>query len=203
VTAESGLPRAYFEELYRRKDDPWSFESRWYEARKRAMTLALLPRRNYGRALELGCSTGLVTTELAARAETVVAIDISQTAVDVASTRLAAHQNVRVVRADLRDGLPAGPFDLILISEVAYYLSRDEVIALAHHVRERLAPEGDVVLCHWRWPVTDYPLGGDDVHALLGEQLALTRLGRVEEQDVLLEVFSADPRSVATREGLR
>ncbi|MDP9028496.1 MAG: class I SAM-dependent methyltransferase [Actinomycetota bacterium] len=200
---DAGLPRDYFEMLYRRKDDPWSFATRWYEERKRALTVAALPRKRYLSVLELGCSTGLITEQLAERSDAVVAIDISQGAVDIARERLGDPTNVHLQRADLRDGLPAGSFELILVSEVAYYLSRSEVDALADGIRDRLAPSADVVLCHWRWPVDDYPLSGDQAHAILREGLELERISLLEERDLLLEVLSTDGRSVATREGLR
>jgi SAM-dependent methyltransferase len=203
MSVQPGLPRDYFEELYRRRDDPWRFETRWYEERKRALTVAALPRHRYLNVLELGCATGLLTGQLADRADALLAIDISQGAVDLASARLVDRGHVRIERADLRDGLPAGSFDLVVVSEVAYYLARDEVSALADGIRDRLASSADVVLCHWRWPVEDYPLTGDEVHDILRSRLGLQRIGRLEEQDLLLEVLSTDERSVATREGLR
>ena len=35
--------RAYFDQIYQ-QPDPFQYRSRWYEARKRALTLACLPR---------------------------------------------------------------------------------------------------------------------------------------------------------------
>lgn len=34
---------SYFNELFLNSDDPWAFKQRWYERRKRALTLAALP----------------------------------------------------------------------------------------------------------------------------------------------------------------
>jgi SAM-dependent methyltransferase len=202
VISHEGLPRDYFEKLYQQRDDPWRFETRWYEERKRALTMAALPRRRYRSVLELGCATGLLTGQLADRADAVVALDISQGAVDQARRRLVDRGHVRIERADIREGLPPGPFDLVLISEVAYYLARQEVEELAQSIRGRLAAGAEVVLCHWRWPVDDYPLGGDEVHDILVGRLTLERISRLEEEDLLVEVLSTDRSSVATREGL-
>jgi trans-aconitate methyltransferase len=124
MSSEAGLPREYFEKLYERRDDPWRFATRWYEQRKRTMTLAVLPRGRYLSVLELGCSTGSITEQLASRSDAVLA------------------------RADVRDGFPFGSFDLVLVSEVAYSLAQDEVSRLADGIRERLAPSAEVVLCH-------------------------------------------------------
>ena len=32
----------YFDQLFAGNDDPWAFRQRWYEQRKRALTLAVL-----------------------------------------------------------------------------------------------------------------------------------------------------------------
>ena len=37
----------YFDRLFADNDDPWAFRQRWYERRKRALTLALLTRPRY------------------------------------------------------------------------------------------------------------------------------------------------------------
>ena len=34
----------YFDRVYASSDDPWGFASRWYERRKRQLTMASLPR---------------------------------------------------------------------------------------------------------------------------------------------------------------
>ena len=39
------LPDAYFDRIYAESADPWQLQSRWYERRKYAITLALLPYR--------------------------------------------------------------------------------------------------------------------------------------------------------------
>ncbi|MET0304292.1 MAG: PIG-L family deacetylase [Microbacteriaceae bacterium] len=197
------MERSYFDDLYSRYDDPWGFRTRWYEQRKRAVTLAALPNERYSSVLEIGCSLGLLTVELAGRADAVLATDISQTALDAARTATADLPNVTLERRDASDGLPEGRFDLVVISEVGYYFTAAGLRALAEEVRGVLADGGDVVLCHWRPEVTDYPLGGDEVHAILTRALGLAVVSRAENTDFLLEVLSADTRSVAERTGLR
>ena len=63
-------PREHFDAFYDRHEDPWGFESRWYEQRKRDVLMASLPHRRLGRVLEIGCATGLLTAELTLRADT-------------------------------------------------------------------------------------------------------------------------------------
>lgn len=87
-SAGGSLPGAYFDEFYRGREDPWGFESRWYEERKRALTVASLPRRTFRRALEVGCSTGVLTRQLAPRCELLVGIDIAEAPLRAARRRL-------------------------------------------------------------------------------------------------------------------
>ncbi|MGL6044624.1 MAG: SAM-dependent methyltransferase, partial [Sandaracinobacteroides sp.] len=61
------LPPAYFDALYRDDPDPWRFATSGYEAGKYAATMDALPRGRYGSALEVGCSIGVLTAELARR----------------------------------------------------------------------------------------------------------------------------------------
>lgn len=197
------LSRAYFDARYARTDDPWSLATRAYESRKRAITVSSLPLERYGNALEIGCSIGMLTAEFAPRCDALLAVDISAAAVDSARRRTAdLGSSVRVEQHDVTLGLPQGKFDLIVLSEVGYYLARTELAALARRVRAALSPDGTVVACHWRHPVRDYPLSGDAVHEILRAELGLPATVEHRERDFLLEVFETRPRSLAQREGL-
>ena len=194
-----GLGRDYFDALYARNDDPWRLGTRWYESRKRAITLASLPEERYATGLEIGCSVGMLTEGLADRVDYLLAVDISQSAVDRA--RAQVNGRARVERADVLDAFPEGPFDLIVLSEVGYYFGRDGLERVLDGLEGALAPGGTVVACHWRHPVADYPLTGDEVHEALGRR-GFAVLADHREDDFLLEVLSRDGRSVAQRGGL-
>ncbi len=208
--AAASLPPAYFDATYARREDPWGFTDRWYEARKRALTLAALPDARYRRALEVGCSIGVLTTELAERCDTLVATDVAAAALERARARLADLLHVEVVRGALggtgEDALPEGGFDLVVLSEVGYYLGADDLTAALPGLLARVAAGGSLLACHWRHEVTDYPLPGDAVHAALADAAraaGFVRLVEHREGDVLLDVWSRDARSVAERTGLR
>jgi SAM-dependent methyltransferase len=196
------LDAGFFDATYAHRDDPWGFEDRWYEERKRALTLAALPDARYGRVLEVGCSIGVLTAQLADRCDALLAVDVAEAAVARARERLADATHVRVEVADVAAGVPEGPWDLVVLSEVGYYLSRADLARTASAVRRSLARGGTVLAVHWRHPVDEYPLGGDEVHRVLARETGLHRLVRHEEADLVLEVLSQDARSVARRTGL-
>jgi LmbE family N-acetylglucosaminyl deacetylase/SAM-dependent methyltransferase len=195
-----------FDATHARRDDPWGVTTRWYERRKRALVLASLPDERLGRVLEIGCSIGVVTEQLAARADSVVAVDVSSVAVERARVRLAAQPHVRVEVADVSAGLPEGEADLVVLGEVGYYLSPEVLGRMLADVDRVLAPGGSLVACHWRHGADDFAQGGDEVHEALAawaRRAGLTRVVGHVEEDFLLDVFSRDPRSVAARTGLR
>jgi len=192
------LPGDYFDRMYADAADPWGFGSRWYEQRKYALTLAALPAPSYEDGLEIGCSIGILTSQLALRCRTLMALDPSSTALDAARTRVP--EGVQLVQGGVPGGWPTGSYDLVVLSEVGYYLDAADLERLLDLVERDLRPDGTVVACHWRHPVEDYPLTGDQVHDVLGRW---PRLSRTEEEDFLLEVLApGGGQSVARREGL-
>ncbi|THG29921.1 class I SAM-dependent DNA methyltransferase [Naasia lichenicola] len=193
----------YFRDLYAADADPWGFESRWYEERKRAITLAALPAQRYGSALELGCSIGVLTAQLAPRCDALVATDFDSTALDQARARLEGASNVEFVRSALPDEWPDGRFDLILMSEVGYFLTEEALRRVAARIVGSLAPSGVLLLCHWRPAFDPAPLDGDRVHRIIREATGYPAVVHHEEDDFLLDVLSPDAVSVARRTGLR
>ncbi|MCU1422833.1 MAG: hypothetical protein JWN36_2484 [Microbacteriaceae bacterium] len=202
MDSDGPMPADYFDDLYARHDDPWSFETRWYEKRKRALTLAALPRERYGSVLEVGCSIGLLTTELAARADRMLAIDIADYAVAATAARTADLPGVTVELRDFSEGVPEGPFDLVVLSEVGYYLDAETLAVRLRELAASLAPGGELLLCHWRHEVADYPLTGGQVHRAADALEGVTRFITYVDEDVELGVYSSDPTSVARRTGL-
>lgn len=190
-----------FDAMFDGTADPWGFEGSFYEARKRALTLAALARPRYGTVLEIGCSTGILTRALAERADEVVALDVSERALEVAREDAPAH--VRWVGGGAPDDVPHVPADLVVLSEVGYFLTPTEWLRTLRVVRDRLADGGEVVLVHWRHPTDDIPLDGPAVHEQAAAALAdLGHRVHHEDGDVLLDVWGG-PASVAEAEGRR
>ena len=157
-------PAAAFERAYAHAADPWDYESSPYERAKYAATLAALPRPRYGAALELGCSIGVLTAALAARCDTVLAVDFAENALARARERCAALPGVAFRRMALPHEYPTGHFDLTLLSEVGYYLSRDDLRTAIPRMCAGLVGGGQLLLIHWTPLIDDAPLTGDEVH---------------------------------------
>lgn len=191
----------HFDALFHDSDDPWHFRTRWYEARKRALTLACLPSARYANGFEPGCANGELSAELARRCDRMLVSDISQRAVGLTRARLADLTNTRMVQAQLPRDWPDETFDLIVISELGYFLDAQSLDALAQKARATLRPGGTVLACHWRRPIQGCALDGEAVHSRLSLRMDLTVLTELREADFILHVWSEDGRSVAQREG--
>lgn len=139
--------QGYFEELFQ-KEDPWNYTSP-YEQTKYEQTLSVIPPRRFERALEVGCAEGHFTAQLAPRAQSLLAADISATALSRAAARCKDAPNVSFMQLDLiNDELPGG-FDLIVCSEILYYMGdRDGLKAVTRKLIDALAPGGLLVAAH-------------------------------------------------------
>jgi cyclopropane fatty-acyl-phospholipid synthase-like methyltransferase len=197
---------SHFQQLYEQDDDPWHVRQRWYEQRKRALLLASLPAASFRHALEPACGNGELTAALLQRAARVTASDLSPAAVRHTQRRLAdvagaSRATVQCQRMP-QDWPDDTAFDLIVISEMLYYLDAGELQQLHSRCFETLTMDGALVLCHWRRPFADRQLDTDAIHAGFDADPALHRIARHDEADFLLEVWSRNPRSVAQREGV-
>jgi predicted TPR repeat methyltransferase len=167
-SASGSLAQEYFDRLYSERADPWDFTTSAYEAEKYEATLAALPRSRYLSALELGCSIGVLTRLLASRCDRLLATDICKAALDSARKRCRDLAHVRTEQRDVSWSFPRGPFDLIVVSEVAYYLSLPDLAKLRRRIADELAPQGHLILVHYTGP-TNYPLTALQVHQAFRE----------------------------------
>jgi len=176
VRRDRSIDPAWFEALYREQGDPWDFETSAYERAKYDHTLSSLPAGRFASALEVGCANGVLTQRLAPRCDRLLAIDVSDTALEAARTRCAGQSQVAFERRRVPQEAPEGRFDLILLSEVIYYLDVGDLARLADWLRGSVASGGHLLLVHWTGE-TDYPLGGDEavdrLLALLGGDVAV------------------------------
>jgi SAM-dependent methyltransferase len=195
----------YFDKLYAASADPWGFQTRWYETRKYAVSLAMLPAERYGDAFEPGCSIGVLTQQLAPRCDRVLSCDGAAAAIRQATARTAALPNVRVRHGIIPGDWPPGQFDLIVFSEILYYFAGGDLAQVLDRAVAALRPGGTLLAVHWRHPVAEYPRSGDEVHQALAAQAGLARLVEHREPDFIAGVYihtDGEPLSVAQASGL-
>ena len=177
------------DDLHQHEADPWGVDVRWYEERKRQLTLAALPRPRFRRGLEVGCSRGALAEQLATRCDDLVAVDRSPTAVAQARSRLADVPHVRVEERDVPAEWPSGRFDLVVVSETGYFLSPGSLDRLIARISGSLEPGGTILLCHWRHPVKGWVLDGPDVHERFRESSLPPEMAHYEDRDVEISVL--------------
>jgi SAM-dependent methyltransferase len=200
------LDPGYFSEVYAAAPDPYGLADRWYETRKYAVTVAMLPRQRYGSAFEPGCSVGVLTALLAERCDSLLACDAVPKAVESARARTADLPGVRVERRAIPGQWPSGQaFDLIVFSELLYYFGDADLDQLLTLGVGALLPGGHLLAVHWRHPAPDHPRTGDATHQALAAHPGLTRLAVYSDQDFTAEVFARaddDQQSVAQADGI-
>jgi cyclopropane fatty-acyl-phospholipid synthase-like methyltransferase len=162
----------HFDALYAADPDPWNFAASPYERAKYTLTLDAIPKSRSRSALEVGCSIGVLTRLLASRCDSLLAVDAAQAPLAEARRGCGDLPSLRIEQMFVPKQWPGGVFDLILLSEVVYYLSREDVGRLATSVTRSLVPDGSVILVHWTG-LTDYPLSGDEAVALFIEQMGM------------------------------
>ena len=192
---------AYFDAMFAKSDDPWKFQTRWYERRKRALVMACLPCERFANAFEPGCANGELSAELATRCDRLLASDGVDKAVDLARVRLEDYTNVEVRKAWVPEEWPQDKFDLIVLSEFLFYLKPQTVQNIAIRAQTTLLPGGVILACHWRHPVAQCVLTGEQVHQQLNDCIALTRQCQVMEPDLMIDVWR-EGSSIGAIEGL-
>ncbi len=182
------LPIGRFEADYARDPDPWGLASRWYEARKYALTLAALPEARYRRAFEPGCSIGVLTAGLAERCDYLLAADGVEAALDQARTRVERLGHVDTARLIVPQDWPEGPWGLVVVSELGYYLDRSDLARLLDRAAATMEPGATLVAVHWRGE-TDYPLSGDAVHGIIADHSSFQRFGGYVEDLFRIDIY--------------
>lgn len=156
---------AHFQRMYDADADPWHFRTSDYEQAKYRRSLEALPQRRFRSAFEVGCSIGVLTHLLAPRCDALLGVDIVEQPLGAARATCSDQPWVRFQRMQVPGEWPDGVFDLIVLSEVLYFLSKRDVSAVAERVRSTLDPTGLVLLVNWRGRSGD-PCTGDEAAQL-------------------------------------
>lgn len=166
------LKAEYFEDIFGSNDDPWNLASSEYESAKFAHTHDVLADRRYANALEIGCAHGVLTCHLAPICDSILAVDISTRALGKARVRLGDRAGVMLAQMAFPQETPdIEAFDLVVLSEVAYYWDLEDLDRASKWLRDHVALGGRVILVHYTGE-TDYPQSGDEAVEILWSNLA-------------------------------
>jgi 2-polyprenyl-3-methyl-5-hydroxy-6-metoxy-1,4-benzoquinol methylase len=172
----------HFERLYRADPDPWNFATSAYEQQKYDATLEALGTRRFIRALEVGCSVGVLTERLAGRCEQLLALDFAPSAVTAARSRCAPYSGVRIEQMQVPEQWPQGWFDLILFSEVLYFLDERDLKEISARAMRSIVLGGQVLLVNYTG-ITDDPVSGDGAAEIFIRETASILQPRLHRRD--------------------
>ena len=153
--------RDHFQRIYQANIDPWDYRTSGYEKVKRETTIAALEGRRFNASLEVGCSIGLLTRRLADCCDRVLALDFIEAALVAARAACADRPNVSFQNVKVPIAWPEGSFDLIILSEVLYFLSSADNLSLVGRCQRSLASGGEILLVNWLKKSSDDPCSGD------------------------------------------
>ncbi|GAB2682323.1 hypothetical protein GCM10027271_49770 [Saccharopolyspora gloriosae] len=183
-----GTPPERFAELYDSHAEPWDVHS-WYERRKQRLAVACLPEPRYATALEPACGTGELTRLLASRCDRVLASDADGAAVERARAKLRDHPAVHVEQRALPGRFGRAEVDLLVWSEILYYLGDDALTETIGEGLRALRPGGDVLAVHWRHQAHDAPHDGPEVHRRLDAHPELVPVAFYADADFLVSAL--------------
>lgn len=180
---------SYFTAMYATDPDPWGFDDRFYEHRKYDLTLAALCKPRYRSAFEPGCANGALTERLAARCDRLVAYDFVADAAERARQRMSEHDHVVVRSGRFPNEWPDGPLDLVVWSEIAYYLTIDQLDDAIDTAASRLDADGELVVVNYTGD-TNYPLIARDVADRIDHHGSFRRRCGFRDESFRLDVWS-------------
>lgn len=171
MISKGSLDAAYFDGIFGSDDDPWDLATSDYEAAKFEVTHDVLADRRYAKALEVGCAHGVLTGKLVGLCDRLLAIDISSKALAKAWARVGDRPGLALAQMAFPKQVPEDTgFDLVVLSEVAYYWGVVDLDRASEWFRANVAVGGRIILVHFTGE-TDYPQSGDEAVELLWSEL--------------------------------
>lgn len=135
----------HLRDLYADTSDPWGFEQSAYEQEKFAATRNALSRPYYQAILELGCGNGQLALHLSNVTNRYVGMDAVEKALEAA--RQAVPTGTFLV-GYYPCPLPAETFELLVLSEILYFLDHAGLQLLARDIDARW-PDAEVICVNY------------------------------------------------------
>lgn len=110
-------------------------------------------------------------------------------AVAATTRRCGDDPSVAVTLGTIPDDWPTGLFDLIVLSEVLYYLDEDALGRVLERTAGSLVTGGDLVAVHYRPSVEAHVWTGDEIHDLVASNASWGSSTTVVDAEFRLDVF--------------
>jgi SAM-dependent methyltransferase len=159
--------KEFFENKYSENSDPWDFATGEYELHRYHPIFNALSHNRYSKIFEPGCSIGILTEMLATIAHQVYAFDISPTAAKLAKERCQHRENVTIKCSSLKKELPSPDTDLIVLSEIGYYFTEEELLHILRQILLKQNKNSILLASHCTGYYEDHILSGDKVHEII------------------------------------
>ncbi len=152
----------HFSRLYGDGRDFWGVRDRPYEVAKREAAAAFLGGWRGARGLELGCGEGFLSARLlrAGTVGAIVGIDLDPGIVARARQTHGSLEGAAFRQGRMPEDFPDAPFDLLVVSEMLYFLDEREIAGLVERATQAAGPGALCLLVNYLGP-TGTPLGGD------------------------------------------
>ncbi len=193
---QESVPSSFFDETYRGNPDPWRYTSSFYETSKFRTTIRCLPKVQFKSGFEIGCAIGILTQKLAKKCDQLLSVDYSEVGLEEARKRCGNLPQVRFEQMQIPRQFPTEKFDLILFSEVGYYLTVEDLQKTKEKIIDQLLPGGYLLMVHFRIPVESFLLNGDIVHdAFIQDSTqSLKHLGDPRKKIVMVDLLGHHKR---------
>lgn len=176
MTEETKINKAYFDGMYENSTDPWNFAGSDYELDKYQQTILALGGKYFANALEIGCSIGILTEKIADHCSFLLGVDISEKPIAIARERLKDRNGIQFGIFDIPREYPEGKYDLIMLSEVAYYLSKEDLELSRELIFDSLNSGGTLCLVNWRPQIEGCAFNGDEISRIFTGDPAYTNI---------------------------
>jgi 2-polyprenyl-3-methyl-5-hydroxy-6-metoxy-1,4-benzoquinol methylase len=137
---------ARFDRFYQLDPDPFGAKGSKYELSKQDRLLQLISRRAEYHALDVGCGNGFLSKRIAAHCTHLHGIDFSKKAVELAQKNCQELSNTTFAVEDIRSFSSLELYDLIVCSEVLYYLQGAELDDVVRKLHQLAAADGWLAL---------------------------------------------------------
>ena len=184
------VPSSFFDETFSKSSDPWAYTSSFYETSKFRTTIRCLPKVQFKNAFEIGCAIGVLSQKLAKKCDRLLSVDYSEVGLEEARKRCVGFPQVRFEQMQIPQQFPTEKFDLILFSEVGYYLTMPDLLTAKQKIIDQLLPGGYLLMVHFRSQVESFILNGDIVHDTFLQESAqfLKHLGDPRQQKFWIDI---------------